>query len=274
MSLTRRPIRKSLLQVRSRTSAWYVARRSPRAAIWSHTCASTRVTSRSSVASATRRSRGRSIYDDTGKDSIQQHRPSIIAPFSYPRSPPTSDNRRRRCNQPPVITWYLFLVTVEILSPASCPRPKLPRSQHRVPVTCFFSLFALARRTDERKERVEQSDCAGLQNGKFIREKRRRVSGLKMVSGRYPEVSHTCVQSVEKFKQFVGLNFVRFHWDVLEILEILSQKGSTHSPFVNFFFFWLLRSLCTNFIFWSWGKEIENSSGRLWISSRHPYICT
>lgn len=103
-----------MFQARNRTNAWSAARRSPRAAIWSRTCASTQATNRSNAASATRRSRERSIFDGTERDSIQQHPPLTIAPSNYPRSPPTLDTLHP-CSLPPLITWYLSPVTVEIL---------------------------------------------------------------------------------------------------------------------------------------------------------------
>ena len=140
--------------MRSRINAWYVARRSPRAAIWSRTCVSTRATNRSSVVSATRRSRGRWICDDIEKDSIQPPRRSIIVPFNYPRSPPTL-NTLHLYNLRPVITWYLSPVIVEILS-RSC-------HEHRLPVISFFLLFVPAwmlKRHSWRERRGSlESDC-------------------------------------------------------------------------------------------------------------------
>lgn len=142
-----------LFQARNRTNAWSAARRSPRAAIWSRTCASTRATSRSNAASATRRSRGRSIFDGTERDSIQQHPPSTIAPSNYPRSRPTLDTRHP-CSLPPLITWYLSLVTVEILlikfiafTRISLESPLNSCARHTF--VFFFSLFVFVHHWEE-----------------------------------------------------------------------------------------------------------------------------
>ena len=56
-----------LFQERSRTSASCVRSLSRRAATWSHTCASTRATSRSLAGSVIRGSRGRWTWGDTGR---------------------------------------------------------------------------------------------------------------------------------------------------------------------------------------------------------------
>lgn len=111
-----------MFQVRNPTSAWCAAKRSPRAAIWSRICASTRVTSRSSAVCATKRSKGRSTCEDTEKDSIQRHQPSTIVPFSYPLNR-TVWNTRLRFSKPPT-TLSPFPVTVETLlsSPHLCLR--------------------------------------------------------------------------------------------------------------------------------------------------------
>lgn len=129
-----------LFQARNRTNAWSAARRSPRAAIWSRTCASTQATNRSNAASATRRSRGRSIFDGTERDSIRQHPPLTIAPSNYPRSPPTSDTLHPY-SLPPLITWYLSPATVEILCRVDRIHSNGISLESPSVTVCFFSLF-------------------------------------------------------------------------------------------------------------------------------------
>lgn len=105
-----------MLQVRNRTSVSCAARRSPRAAIWSRTCVSTPVTSHFSAASATKRSRERSIYVGTGKVSTRRRRRLIIALCRYHRSSSSNNSNRQtatgthqyhRTRHPPRVTmWY------------------------------------------------------------------------------------------------------------------------------------------------------------------------
>lgn len=109
-----------VLQVKNRTSAWCAARRSPRAATWSRTCVSTLVTSRFSAACATRRSRGRSICEGTGRASIQRRRRSTTALCRCRLSSRTAAaigarHRYRRIRR--LIVWYPCPAAAEIPSP-------------------------------------------------------------------------------------------------------------------------------------------------------------
>lgn len=110
-------------QARNRTSAWCAARRSASRLTSSHTCASTRATSRSRAACATRRSSGRSTCAGTGRASTPGRRPnSTTSPAQRPQWPsirlprPRWPNTRPRPRRwPPAaaptaaVSVYLFL---------------------------------------------------------------------------------------------------------------------------------------------------------------------
>jgi len=109
-----------MLQVRNRTSAWCAARRSPRAATWSRICVSTPVTSRFNAGSATRRFKGRSTCEGTGKVSTRRRRRLTTVLCRCPRSNRTATGARpcrRTRHLRRVTTWYPCPAVAETRSP-------------------------------------------------------------------------------------------------------------------------------------------------------------
>ena len=117
-------------------------------------------------------------------------------------------------------SWDSF--TTFLSAPETSPEPCPDRSP--APCACHLFLFPLCPRASNRRtERESWTAIAPGFKSKFIRGKKRcRVSGLKTVSGRYLEESHTCIQSVEKFNSL--LDWTWFRWDFQNSRNLKSER--------------------------------------------------